>query len=227
MSRIRWCGRTGTRRKRVPAILGAFLGRLSVRRVPDRRLIEVGFEAEDPQLASRVVNAHLQNFIKKNFRSKYDATTQASSWLSGELEELRIKVEKSEDARIAYERQNQIWRTNEKQDITTDKLGDLNQRDNRGADPVGREGSALSHGRTGNIDALPAAQANPVIQELLRHKSELGEQYLVALDQYGPNYPKVLRIATQQKEVTENLEKARKTLIETGGAGLQHLPRSR
>ena len=43
----------------------------------------------------------------------------------------------------------------------------------------------------------------------------MDEQYLVALDQYGPNYPKVLRLAAQQKEVAENLEKARKTLIET------------
>ncbi|MFY9733233.1 MAG: polysaccharide biosynthesis tyrosine autokinase [Candidatus Acidiferrales bacterium] len=198
-----------------PAILGAFLGRLSVHRVPNSRLIEVGFEAEDPQLAARVVNAHLQNFIEENFRSKYDATTQASSWLSGELEELRIKVEKSEDARIAYERQNQIWRTNEKQDITTEKLGDLNKAVTDAQTQLAEKEALYRMAVSGNVDALPAAQANPVIQELLRHKSELAEQYLIALDQYGPNYPKVLRIAAQQKEVTQNLEKARKTLIET------------
>ena len=198
-----------------PAILGAFLGRLSVRRVPNSRLIEVGFEAEDPQLASQVVNAHLQNFIEQNFRSKYDATTQASSWLSGELEELRIKVEKSEDARIAYERQNQIWRTNEKQDITTEKLGDLNKAVTESQTQLAEKEALYRMATSGNVDALPAAQGNPVIQELLRHRAELNEQYLVALDQYGPNYPKVLRLAAQQKEVAENLDRARKTLIET------------
>ncbi|MGB8838084.1 MAG: Wzz/FepE/Etk N-terminal domain-containing protein, partial [Candidatus Acidiferrales bacterium] len=112
---------------RKPAILGAFLGRLSVKRVPNSRLIEVQFEAEDPQLAAQIVNTHLQNYVEENFRSKYDATTQASNWLSGELEELRIKVEKSEDARIAYERENQIWQIDEKQDITTQKLADLSK----------------------------------------------------------------------------------------------------
>ena len=76
-----------------PGILGDFLGRLSVSRVPNSRLIEVRFAAEDPQLAARVVNAHLQNYVEQNFRSKYDATIQASNWLSAELEELRIKVE--------------------------------------------------------------------------------------------------------------------------------------
>src|ERR1700691_1560338 len=46
---------------RRPAILGAFLGSLSVRRVPNSRLIEVKFEAQDAQLAAQVVNTHLQN----------------------------------------------------------------------------------------------------------------------------------------------------------------------
>ena len=60
------------------------------------------------------MNAHLQNYIEQNFRSKYDATTQASTGFPSELEELRVKVEKSENARIAYERENQIWQIDEK-----------------------------------------------------------------------------------------------------------------
>ena len=131
---------------RRPAILGAFLGRLSVKRVPNSRLIEVQFEAEDPQLAAQVVNTHLQNYVEQNFRSKYDATIQASNWLSAELEELRIKVEKSEDARIAYERENQIWQIDEKQDITTQKLADLSKAVTDAQTDVAAERSSLSHG---------------------------------------------------------------------------------
>ena len=197
-----------------PAILSAFLSRLTVKRVPNSRLVEVGFEAENPQLAAQVVNAHLQNYIEQNFRSKYDATTQASNWLSAELEELRIKVEKSEDARIAYERQNQIWRTDEKQDITTEKLGDLSKAVTDAQTALAEKEALYRMAVAGNVDALPAAQTNPVLQELLKHKAELDEQYLVAVDQYGPNYPKVLRLGAEQKEVDANLAKARKTLIE-------------
>jgi capsular exopolysaccharide synthesis family protein len=35
------------------------------------------------------------------------------------------------------------------------------------------------------------------------------------VDQYGPNFPKVLRIAAQQKEVDDDLDKARKNMIES------------
>ena len=205
--------RGGSAQKR-PVILSAFLSRLLVKRVPNSRLIEVQFEAEDPQLAAQVVNSHLQNYIEQNFRSKYDAITQASNWLSGELEELRIKVEKSEDARVAYERQNQIWRTDEKQNITTEKLGDLSKVVTDAQTVLADKEALYRMAVSGNVDALPSAQSNLVLQELLKHKADLDEQYLVAVDQYGPNYPKVLRLASEQKEVDANLEKARKTLID-------------
>ena len=198
-----------------PAILGAFLGRLSVKRVPQSRLIEVHFEAEDPQLAAQVVNTHLQNYVEENFRSKYDATTQASNWLSAELEELRIKVEKSEDARIAYQRENQIWQIDEKQDITTQKLADLSKAVTDAQTDVAQKEALYRMAISGNVDALPAAQHDDVISNLLKRKSDLDESYAEALDQYGPNYPKVVRLQAQQKEVEQNLAAARKTMVES------------
>src|SRR5580693_9433341 len=198
-----------------PAILGAFLGRLAVKRVPQSRLIEVHFAAEDPQLAAQVVNTHLQNYVEQNFRSKYDATIQASNWLSAELEELRIKVEKSEDARIAYQRENQIWQIDEKQDITTSKLADLSKAVTDAQTDVAQKEALYRMAISGNVDALPAARGNEVISNLLKRKSDLDEAYAEALDQYGPNYPKVVRLQSQQKEVEQNLAAARKTIVES------------
>src|ERR1700723_3773177 len=198
-----------------PAILGAFLGRLSVKRVPNSRLVEVQFESGNPELAARVANGHVHNYIEQNFRSKYDATTQASGFLSQELEELRIKVEKSEDARVAYERQNQIWQIEEKQDITTQKLSDLSKAVTDAQTDLAQKEALYRMAISGNVDALPAARSSEVISGLLKRKSELDEQYAEALDQYGPNFPKVLRVAAQQKEVEGNLASASKVLIES------------
>src|SRR3984957_16252066 len=200
---------------RRPAILGAFLGGLSVKRVPNSRLIEVRFEAENPQLAAQVVNTHLQNYIEQNFRSKYDATTQASNWLSSELEELRIRVEKAEDARLAYERENQIWQIDEKQDITTQKLADLSKAVTEAQTGLAEKEALYRMAVSGNVDALPAARENPVIQDLIKRKSEVDNQYSDAVTQFGPNYPKVLRLAAQQKEAADDLASAQKTMVES------------
>src|ERR1700683_2415045 len=200
---------------RRPAILGAFLGRLIVKRVPTSRLIEVTFEAEDPQLAAQIVNTHLQNFVEQNFRSKYDATIQASNWLSSELEELRIKGEKSENARLAYERANQIWQIDEKQDIATSKLAGLSKAVTDAQTNMAEKEAFYRMAVSGNVDALPVAHGSEVITELRKRKSDVDEQYAEAVNQYGPNFPKVLRIAAQQKEVADDLDRARKTLLES------------
>ncbi|HTR47780.1 MAG TPA: polysaccharide biosynthesis tyrosine autokinase [Verrucomicrobiae bacterium] len=206
-------GQGATSAKR-PAILSAFLGALNVRRVPNSRLIEVSFDAQDPQLAAQIVNAHLQNYIELNFRSKYDATTQASNWLSAELEELRIKVEKSEDARLAYERENQIWQIDEKQDITTQKLGDLSKAVTEAQTALAEREALYRMAAAGNVDALPAARDSAVIQDLLKRKADLDQAYADAVNQYGPNFPKVQRLVEQQKEVDDDLTSARKTIAD-------------
>lgn len=201
--------------ERRPAILGAFLGSLSVKRVPNSRLIEVSFEAEDPQLAAEVVNTHLQNYVEQNFRSKYDATTQASNWLSAELEELRMKVEKSEDARIAYQRENQIWQIDEKQDITTQKLADLSKTVTDAQAELAQKEALYRMAASGNVDALPEAETNSVIQDLEKKKSDLDEQLAEGLAQYGPNFPKVQELKAQEKQVDDDLANARKTMVDT------------
>jgi capsular exopolysaccharide synthesis family protein len=198
-----------------PSILGAFLGRLTVKRVPNSRLIDVEFEAQSAQLAAQVVNAHLRNYVEQNFRSKYDATTQASTWLSAELEELRIKVERSEDARIAYERENQIWQIDEKQDITTQKLSDLSKAVTEAETELAEKEALYKIATSGNIDALPAAQNNIVIQDLLKRRTDLEEQLNEATNQYGPNFPKVQRMISQQSELNDSLARARQTIVES------------
>ena len=220
-------GQGGATQRR-PAILGEFLGDLSVRRVPNSRLIEVRFDAENPQLAAEVVNAHLQNYIEQNFKSKYDATTQASNWLSSELEELRIKVEKSEDARLAYERENQIWQIDEKQDITTQKLADLSKAVTDAQTALSGKEALYRMAMSGEVDAIPAVRDSAVISG--PGKAEVRsrpEQYADASNQYGPNFPKVQRLKDQQKQ-----GRCRSGEGSTGdrgrhSGGLQHGPQPR
>src|SRR5260370_41972388 len=74
-----------------PPELGAFLASLSVKRVPQSRLLDVSFESSDPLLAAQILNAHIANFMEENFRSRYDTTAKATLWLTDQLSELNVK----------------------------------------------------------------------------------------------------------------------------------------
>jgi succinoglycan biosynthesis transport protein ExoP len=194
---------TGDAALRRPAALGAFLGRLSIKRVPSSRLLDVTFEATDPALAARVVNGHLNNFIEQNFKSRYDAAEQASTWLAGQLNEMKIKVENAEDARIAYERDNQIWTIDEKSDISTQKLADLNkQLTDAQTDRINKE-AVYQLAQAGNYDAISAVRESPVIQDILKQQSTLSAAYTDAVNQYGPKFPKVVRLQAQLKDLDQ------------------------
>jgi succinoglycan biosynthesis transport protein ExoP len=201
-----------------PAILGAFLNGLSVKRVPNTDLIEVQYVSDDPDLTAKIVNAHLDNFQEADFRSRYDSTVKASEWLSQELEELRVKMQKSEDARVAYERQNQIWVLGDKgqqQDITGQKLADLSKTVTDAETDVAQKKALYTIASSGNVDVLPSAQSNPVIQSLLKQRSDLESQHADLLAKFGPNWPQVQQLEQQVKEVETQLDNARKTVADT------------
>lgn len=197
-----------------PPILGAFLGRLNVKRVPNSRLLEVQFEGENPELAAQVVNAHLQNYVEENFKSRYDATTQASNFLSSELEELRIKMEKSEDAQVAYERQNQIWMVDANQNTTTQKLEDLSKSLTDAQTELSKREATFELAHSPNADSLDAIQGNTEIQDLLKKKSDLEQKYTETLNQTGPNYPAVQDLAAQIKDIDAQIEERKKSVVE-------------
>jgi succinoglycan biosynthesis transport protein ExoP len=196
-----------------PPELGAFLGSLSVRRVPNSRLMDVSFESTDPLLAARVVNTHISTYIEQNFRSRYDQTTQASNWLGDQLNELKIRVQKAEDARIAYERQNQIWTLDDKQNITTQRLGDLNKELTDAQSERMKKEALYEFAKSGELDAVPQIRESGVLQDLEKRRSETNLQYVEALNQYGPNFPKVQRMQGQLKDLDEQLEKEKRNIV--------------
>ena len=206
---------TGTlaNQKRPPE-LAAFLGSLSVKRVPTSRLLDVSFESTSPQLAAQIVNAHIKNYIDQNFQSRYEATSRASTWLTDQLNELKIRVEKSEDARIAYERQNQIWELDDKQSITTQRLSEANKELTDAQSDRMKKEALFNFAKAGNMEAVPQIQDSVIVQDLTRKRSDIYAQYTDALNQYGPNYPRVQRFEAQLKELDQTIDKARKAVVD-------------
>jgi succinoglycan biosynthesis transport protein ExoP len=198
--------------KRPPELAG-FLGSLSVKRVPSSRLMDVSFESTDPLLAARIVNAHIATYIEQNFRSRYDATTRATSWLTDQLDELKIKVQRAEDARIAYERQNQIWTLDDKQNITTQRLADVNRELTEAQSERMRKESLYEFAKSGNLDAVPQVQSNTGLMDVLKRRTDISTQYNDALSQYGPNFPKVQRLQAQLKEDDDAIEREKQKIL--------------
>ncbi len=130
------------------------------------------------------------------------------------MSDLKLKVEKSENDRINYERQNQIWSVdNDKNNMTTQRLSDLNRDLTQAESETLKRRALYEYAESGDLDVVPQLRESSVLQEMQRRRAELSVQYTDALNQYGPNFPKVQRMQAQIKDVEEQMTKERKAIV--------------
>jgi len=112
---------------RTTSLLSSFRGSLKVALAPNTHIIEVHYRSPDKELAANVVNTLMTTYTENNFKSRFDSTMQASDWLSKQLVDLQMKVETSQEKLVHYQKEHEILGIDDKQNITTAKLDELNK----------------------------------------------------------------------------------------------------
>jgi capsular exopolysaccharide synthesis family protein len=195
----------------------AFKKHLHVELLQDSRLVEVSFESGDPSLAARVANALVKNYVESNFRSKYDTTRQASAWMEQQLDELKAKVEKSQQALVDYESENAIADVGEKENVVGQKLADLSKDLTAAQAERANQESVYDSVQSNNAEA--ALIANDALLQLLDSKyADLRTQYVAMTSHYGPNFYKVKELRDQINEVGALVDRERKRIIDRIGS---------
>jgi succinoglycan biosynthesis transport protein ExoP len=197
-----------------PGILGAFEGSLSVKLVPNTRLLDVTFESTDPKVAARVLNAHLEEFKLQNFNNRLNSSTNASDYLTGELADTKKKFEDAEQKRLIYERENQIWTVDEKQNITTQKVSEIDKELTSAQEDRIKKQADFDMAGKGNIDSLPAIRESAQISSLTTKQSELRQQYIAeTTSKLGPNFPSVKALQEQIKNLDTLVSNEKKNIV--------------
>jgi capsular exopolysaccharide synthesis family protein len=198
------------------SLIRAFRGGLRVSLLNESRLVEVSYESVDPSLAARVANALVKNYVESNYRSKYETTRQASAWMEQQLDELKAKVEKSQQALVDYERENSIADVGNKENVVGQKLADLSK--DLTAAQTDRASKQSVYDSVKDNQAEAAIIANDALLQQLDSKyADLTTQYAATTSQYGPNFYKVKELRNQINEVESLVERERKRIIERIG----------
>ena len=95
---------------------------------PGTRLIDIVAEHQDPRLAQKIAHSVVVEFVKQAMETRTDSTQIAGTFLLEEAQRLKAKLEKSEQALQSYKEQTQAVSLEDRQNITVEKLKDLNQR---------------------------------------------------------------------------------------------------
>jgi len=222
---------------RTTALLGGFKGNLRVSSIPNTRIMEIHYRSTDAQLAASAVNTLVATYIEQNFKTKFESTMQASDWLSKQLVDLQMKVETSQEKLVRYQKEHEILGIDEKQNITTAKLDELNKeltsaesermqrdaayRQTQSTDPEA-VAAAISADSVGNTTSVGSG----LIDKLREQQANLKIQIADLSTQFGPAYPKVAQLNNQLKEIDRQFQsETRKAVDHLRGQYLAALQR--
>lgn len=192
-------------------LVSHFLGRLIIEPVKDSRLIKIQFDSHYPDLAGQVPNVLAKEYIQLNLESKVNMTEQAKEWLAKQLEDLKAKVERTEEALQEFGSKHDIISLDDKENVTMKRLQELNEALTKAeSERMAKEAiyKQIKQDKGQTIDAFPSILENKLIQELKQTYIQLEAQYMRLSETFKPNYPEMVRLRNQMEAIQKrvNLE---------------------
>jgi len=209
---------------RASAMIGGFKGNLKVTLSPNTRIVEVQYRSPDPHMAANIVNTLMQTYVENNFKARFESTMQASDWLSKQLVDLQMKVETSQEKLVRYQKEHEILGADEKQNITMEKLNELNKELTQAESERMDKEALYRLVETGDTDTIASSassieetsgsQSSTLLLTNLRSKeADLKIQAAELSTEFGPAYPKLRELNNQLKEIDLQLQAELKKVV--------------
>lgn len=204
-------------------LLGVFKSGLKVNPIRGTRLIQVAYDSQDPRQAAQIANAIIESYKNQYLQSHYNATSEASDWLTRQLAELKTNVEESEKRLTDFEKETGII--------------SLNLMPTGTGNESGGGGGQIHSVVIEKLDALnselTAAEANRIEKEAIYHLVQTGSgDVIVGLENdplavqsksmvltQGGGVSNLQQLEQQENELKVNIAQASTTF----GANNRHL----
>src|SRR2546428_517298 len=98
------------------------------------------------------------------------------------------------------------------QAVTTGSLAHQNRPTEAQSDRMKKE-ALYQLAQSGSLDALPAVRDSELLQDIYKKRNDAYTQYTAALNQFGPNFPRVQRLQEQLKEFDGLIDAEKKNIV--------------
>lgn len=195
------------REKLVQRIARSIQGMVDVNRVKKTQLMEVSFIAPDPELAARLANAQVEQYIQFNVDSESGLARSTSTFIDEEITELRREItEKERELRALSKRKAIVMAESNENNIVVQRLRTLNdQLASAEAERAAAEARYINL-RRADPSSLEQVRNSIAVRELERKYMNLNEKYEELSATFGPDWPERQRVKSAMEEVRRSIE---------------------
>jgi capsular exopolysaccharide synthesis family protein len=192
---------------------------LTVRAAGQTRIVELLYDSTAPRFAADFANTLAQEFIDSNMEARWKMSQHTGEWLSHQLEDMRIKLERSEDTLQSYARRTGLIFTSEsfnseKTNIAEDKLRQLQEESSKAqADRITKQ-ARWEMTKTSSADGLPDVLNDSSLRALQDKVTELRRQRAELITTYTEKHSKIQRVEAQIATLEAALGKERSAIVD-------------
>lgn len=177
--------------------------------VKDSNIVEISMFSPDPEMAAQLANAVVQAYISFSLESRFSVTEQARNFLSTQVEGLQQELEQRRKQLQEYGKDSDIINTADGQDITSQRLVDLNQSFTQAQTERIRLQTTYERMRGASPDTIPEVQNNPLVTQMKREIIELEGEYARNSKKFKDAMPEQVRLRSEIEKAEQRLsEKA-------------------
>jgi polysaccharide biosynthesis transport protein len=166
---------------------------------PQTRIIEVTVDSENPRLAASFANTLTGEFIDQNLEARWQTTEHTSNWLGRQLDDMRIRLETSEDRLQTYAREAGLLFTGQQQsnNVSEEKLLQLQQALSAAQTERISKQSRWEMANSSPAEALPDVLNDATLRDYRAKLTELKRQIVELRTTYTDQSPKVRKVQVQ------------------------------
>ncbi len=203
--------------KKDAGLVRAFKNHVQITPVKKSKIVEVSIESENPKFAAHATNTLAQVYIDRTLKRKSQFTQFSSDWFASHLDDLRRKVEESEQVLYTFRVKHGLVNLSNQQTIAAQRLEEQNKeliRAEKARTEVQTRYKQIEAIRakirsqpSGNkvdrsdLDSLNEVLNSNVIRSLRTREIELLVELANLSEKYGPLHPKMIQARTTLKEM--------------------------
>ncbi len=190
------------------------LKHLQVTRPPNTYILQISYRSPNRQLAADVANEIAVSYLAHTYRIRYKATASLSDFMERQLEELKAQMEKSSEALAKYERDLSVINPEEKTNILSARLLELNTEYTKAqANRVSKE-AALNSVKTGTLESAEASSQGEALKKLTESQNEAEQRFAEVKKTYGINHPEYKKVETRVEEILTQIAATRASIAQ-------------
>jgi succinoglycan biosynthesis transport protein ExoP len=190
------------------------LKKLKVTRPPNTYILLISYQSPDKRLAADVANGIAQSYLEHTYTIRYRASAGLSQFMEKQLEELRAKMERSSAALLQFEREMKIINPEEKTNIVSARLLQLNEEYTTAQGDRVRKEAAYSSIRGGTMAAAQVSTQGEALRKLTDSLNEARQKFAEVKTHYGANHPEFKRAQTAVDEIESQLQSTKESIAQ-------------